>query len=83
MRQLSATEASRNFAEVLDGVESRGESFLVVRHGRAVATIRPTSAESGKALKEVLRSHRPDDDWAAEVRELRDSLEPVSDPWRD
>jgi prevent-host-death family protein len=83
MRQLSATEASRNFAEVLDGVESRGESFLVVRHGRAVATIRPASAESGKALKEVLRRHRPDDDWAEEVRELRDSLEPVSDPWRD
>lgn len=83
MKQLSATDASRNFAEVLDTVEGRGESFLVVRHGRAVAMIRPVSGESGKALKEALRSNRPDDDWARELRELRASLEPVSDPWRD
>jgi prevent-host-death family protein len=83
VKQLSATQASRHFAELLDGVENRGESFLVVRHGRAVATIQPATQQGGKALKEALRSQRPDDDWAEELRELRDSLEPVSDPWRD
>lgn len=83
MKRLSATEASRSFADVLDGVENRGESFLVVRHGRAVATIQPASGQSGKALKDALRDHRPDAQWAEELRELRNSLEPVSDPWRD
>lgn len=72
MRQLSATEASRNFADLRDGVENRGESFLVVRHGRAVATILPATGQSGKALKEALRDQRPDDGWVGKLRELRE-----------
>jgi prevent-host-death family protein len=83
MRQLSATDASRRFSEVLDDVERDGESFVVVRHGRAVATIGPTSGGTGKALKEVLRANRPDDAWAGELRELREGMDPVTDPWRD
>ena len=83
MRQLSATDASRRFSEVLDEVEGKGESYVVVRHGRAVATIGPASGGTGKALKEALRANRPDDAWADEVRELRESLDPVTDPWHD
>ena len=83
MKQLSATDASRRFSEVLDDVERNGESYVVVRHGRAVATIGPASGATGKALKEVLRTHRPDDAWTGELRELREGMEPVADPWRD
>ena len=83
MKQLSATDASRRFSEVLDSVERSGESFVVMRHGRAVATIGPTSGGAGKALKEALRANRPDDAWASELRELREGLEPVTDPWHD
>lgn len=82
MRQLSATDASRRFAEVLDSVERSGESFVVMRHGRAVATIGPASGGAGKALKEALQVNRPDGAWGAELRELREGLEPVTDPWR-
>ena len=83
MKQLSATDASRRFSEVLDDVERDGESYVVVRHGRAVATIGPASGGTGKTLKEVLRANRPDDAWADEVRELRESMDPVTDPWDD
>jgi len=83
MKQLSATDASRRFSEVLDDVERDGESYVVVRHGRAVATIGPTSGGTGKALNEVLRANRPDDAWAGELRELREGMDPVTDPWRD
>jgi prevent-host-death family protein len=83
VKQLSATDASRRFSEVLDDVERDGESFVVVRHGRAVATIGPTSGGTGKALKKVLRANRPDDAWAGELRELREGMDPVTDPWRD
>jgi prevent-host-death family protein len=83
MKQLSATDASRRFSEVLDDVERGGESYVVVRYGRAVATIGPTSGGTGKALKEVLRAKRPDDAWAGELRELREGMDPVTDPWRD
>jgi prevent-host-death family protein len=83
MKQLSATDASRRFSEVLDDVERDGESYVVVRHGRAVATIGPARGGTGKALKKVLRSNRPDDAWAGELREVREGIEPVTDPWRD
>jgi prevent-host-death family protein len=83
MKQLSATDAARRFSEVLDEVEGGGESFVVVRHGRAVATIGPAIGGTGKTLMEALRAHRPDDAWAGELRELREGLEPVTDPWHD
>lgn len=83
MKQLSATDASRRFSEVLDDVERGGESYVVVRHGRVVATIGPASGGTGRALKEALRGNRPDDAWAGELRELREGMEPVTDPWRD
>lgn len=82
MKQLSATEASRRFSEVLDEVESGGESYVIVRHGRAVATIGPSGGGTGVALKEALREVKPDADWARELRELRQALDPAADPWR-
>lgn len=83
MKQLSATEASRRFSEVLDEIERSRESYVVVRHGRAIATIGPATGGTGKALKEFLRTNQPDDAWADEVRELRESMDPVTDPWHD
>lgn len=83
MKQLTATDASRRFSELLDNVERRGESYVVVRHGRAVATIGPARGSTGKSLKDALRANRPDDAWAGELRGLRESVEPVTDPWHD
>jgi antitoxin (DNA-binding transcriptional repressor) of toxin-antitoxin stability system len=83
VKQLNATEAARRFSDLLDKVESKGETFVVVRRGRAVATIGPTLGGTGRGLKGVLRSHRPDTAWASELRELRDAVGPPTDPWRD
>jgi antitoxin (DNA-binding transcriptional repressor) of toxin-antitoxin stability system len=83
VKQLSATDAARRFSDVLDSVEGEGETFVVVRHGRVVATIGPALAGTGRALKEALRAHRPDPEWAAELRELRDAVGPGTDPWRN
>jgi prevent-host-death family protein len=83
LKQLSATDAARRFSEVLDRIEQRGESVTIVRHGRAVATIGPAGAGTGKALKEALRAHPPDADWADELRELREFIGPVQDRWLD
>lgn len=83
MRQLSATDAARRFSEVLDSVESSGETFVVVRHGRVVATIGPALVGTGRALKDALRKNRPDAAWAGELRELRDGVGTGTDPWHD
>jgi prevent-host-death family protein len=74
VKRLTATEAARRFSEVLDEVESRGETFVVVRHGRAVARIGPASAGRGRAVKDVLRGARRDPDWVEVVRRLRADL---------
>jgi prevent-host-death family protein len=82
MKQLSATDAARRFSDVLDRVESDRESFVVVRHGRPVATIGPAGNGTGRAAKDALRAHRPDPGWAAELRELRDWVGPAdTDRW--
>jgi prevent-host-death family protein len=74
VQRLSATDAARRFSELLDAVERRGESFLVVRRGRAVARIEPARAANGKRVKEILRANPPDSHWASELTELRAAL---------
>lgn len=64
-------------------VEQRGETFLVVRRGRAVARIGPARAANGKAVKEVLRANPPDTRWASELQELRTSLTVEDRSWSD
>jgi antitoxin (DNA-binding transcriptional repressor) of toxin-antitoxin stability system len=81
VRRVTATEAARTFSEVLDQVERRGETFVIERRGRAVASIGPAPAASGRAVKELLRSELPDPDWPSELTELRGSLEAEDRHW--
>jgi prevent-host-death family protein len=74
MERLTATEAARRFSEVLDAVERGGETFVVVRHGRAVATIGPTNVATGAAVKDLLRGRRLDAGWGKELAALRAGL---------
>ena len=75
VRKVSATEAARKFSDLLDQVEREGETFVIERRGRAVASIAPASAVSGRTVKELLRSHSPDPTWAGDVAELRGMLD--------
>jgi hypothetical protein len=45
--RVSATEAARNFSELLNRVRYRRQSFLVERGGRAVCEIRPAYEATG------------------------------------
>jgi prevent-host-death family protein len=74
MRRLTATDAARRFSQLLDAVERRGESFVIVRRGHAVARIEPARAANGRRVKEILRSNPPDRRWASELTELRAAL---------
>jgi prevent-host-death family protein len=74
MPEVSATEASRSFADILDGVEHRGEHYTIVRRGRVVARLEPARSPSGADAKALVRRHRVDADWSREVAELRSEL---------
>ncbi len=85
MAEISATDASKRFADLLDAVEHRGETFTVVRRGRIVATIAPARRGSGADLRRILAEHPPDDDWAHDLRDLRHFAgdAPIPGPWND
>jgi prevent-host-death family protein len=72
--EVTATEASRRFADLLDGVEHRGERYTIVRRGRAVAQLEPARIPSGADAKALIGRHRVDGDWADEVAALRSGL---------
>jgi len=75
MRDISATEAGRHFSEVLDAVEHRHESFVVVRKGRSIARIVPEPGLAGRDAKALLRRRRPDRKWAEDLVAVRSLLD--------
>jgi prevent-host-death family protein len=75
MPEITATDAARNFAELLDGVEHRGEHYTIVRRGKAVAHLEPVSSGRGVDVKSLLRGHAPDPAWQRDLADLRALLE--------
>ena len=71
---VTAAEAARRFADLLDSVEYDGEHFTIIRLGRAVAQIQPVSGGRGSAAKSLMRQHRPDAAWAGDVEATRSLL---------
>jgi antitoxin (DNA-binding transcriptional repressor) of toxin-antitoxin stability system len=78
---LTATEGARRLSELLDAIEERGESFLVVRRGRTIARIAPAAAANGNTVERILRSTPPDRVWLDELRELRAGLAVGDSSW--
>lgn len=73
MRTMTATEASRSFAALLDEAE-RGQTIVVTRGGRRIATIGPASAGNGGQVVALVMSATADDDFAADVLAARDAV---------
>jgi antitoxin (DNA-binding transcriptional repressor) of toxin-antitoxin stability system len=71
VKRITATEASRKFSRILDDAEHRGETFVVERHGRPVAEIRPSPRPSTVAdLLRILGAPPPDADFERDMREI-------------
>lgn len=87
MREMSASEASRNFSAVLDAAE-HGETIVVHRGGRRVALIAPAPRANGKALSDVIGRWRGraelDEVFAENVAKARSAVTADLDtePWR-
>ena len=80
MRQVGIVEAKANFSALLSEVESKGESVVITRHGRPVATLTPglpTPARRRWSEEEwtriVAEHRRAQDEWAKRHPQL---LEP-------
>src|SRR2546423_10444464 len=83
MPRMTATEAARNFSDLLNRVAA-GEEFELTRSGAPVATIGPPKAQlvSAGRFRELMASApRPDEDFARDVRAARESVGPPREPW--
>ncbi|WP_067129173.1 type II toxin-antitoxin system Phd/YefM family antitoxin [Microtetraspora malaysiensis] len=76
MKVMSATEASRSFAAVLDEVES-GETIVVTRGGRRVAVIGPAPTAPGRMVKAFLArsAGKLDASFAIDVAAAREAVD--------
>ncbi len=74
MPDVTATDAARNFADLLDAIEHRHERYTIMRRGRAVAQLEPVSRGRGADLKALLRRHEPDAKWSSDLTEVRELL---------
>jgi prevent-host-death family protein len=54
MTSIGVSDAKTQLPKLLDRV-SRGERFLITRHGRPVAQLVPTVAAAAPGLKDVIR----------------------------
>lgn len=83
MRMMTASEVSRNFASVLDRA-AHGETIVVTRGGKRLATIAPAAAANGSALAGFLSSRRGtlDEAFADDVLGTR-NLVTLDDPWSE
>ena len=70
MRTVTATEASRSFAALLDEVEA-GETVVVTRSGRRIAAIGPATAGNGREFLGLLANSAPDEEFASDVAAAR------------
>jgi prevent-host-death family protein len=48
---IAATDAAKNFGELVDRVREEGVTYVVERHGRPVAQIGPVETEKPKTLR--------------------------------
>ncbi|MBC7785343.1 MAG: hypothetical protein H7144_16035 [Burkholderiales bacterium] len=87
--RITATEAARNFSDILNRVRYRGESFIIERSGDIVAELSPRSTaatrpHTGAELIELLKDlPEVDPGFAEDVREAIRSQEVAipRDPW--
>jgi prevent-host-death family protein len=73
MAKLSATEAARNFSELLNRVAA-GEEVEIVRNGATVALLGPPKRRllSREAFRELMAAAPPvDDGFAGDLRDIR------------
>jgi len=82
MRTITATEADRNFSEILDLVES-GENVLITRGNDAVAEVRPARPRTGADLEAALLSANLPRLDANVERDIADVLALVADARSD
>ena len=87
--RITATEAARNFSDILNRVKYKGEEFLVERNGEAVCRILPAEPTKPKGITGAQfaewwrNAPKPDPEFwdAVEWAIKNQPMLPLEDPW--
>ncbi|MGE0492359.1 MAG: type II toxin-antitoxin system Phd/YefM family antitoxin [Vulcanimicrobiota bacterium] len=81
--RVSATEAARNFSELLNRAHYRSETFVITRGGQDVARLSPTRIRSTWGdLLDLIGQSRLDPDFADDLEIVQTSQPQLpEDPW--
>lgn len=72
MQRISATEAARNFSELLNRVFHRGESFLIVRNGQEVGRLTPVGrCVTLSGLIQLVERYPVDEEFANDLEDIQ------------
>lgn len=82
--RISATDAARNFSELLNRVRYGREEFLIVRGGEAVGRLAPPPPERrptlGDLIDRLARLDGPDPGFADDLAEIQASQPTLAEP---
>jgi prevent-host-death family protein len=73
MITVTATQAARSFANILDAVE-HGETVVITRDGAPVGRLVPERRTSADRIKAALRDNPADAEFADDLERARDDL---------
>ena len=85
-RKVTATEAARNFSELLNRVRYGRESFVILRGGEEVGQLVPAPLNPQITLRELVevlgRLDRPDPQFADDLEKIQAEQPPLGEsPW--
>jgi antitoxin (DNA-binding transcriptional repressor) of toxin-antitoxin stability system len=84
---ISVTEAARNFSDCINRARYQGTTFILLKGGKPVATLKPeskkicTAAELADALELVELTPAESVAWKKDLAKARSILLPPADPW--
>jgi antitoxin (DNA-binding transcriptional repressor) of toxin-antitoxin stability system len=85
-RNVTATEAARNFSELLNRVRYERETFVILRAGEAVGQLGPVESRSGTTFRDLIaalnRIEKPDEGFADDLEKIQ-AEQPLAgeSPW--
>jgi antitoxin (DNA-binding transcriptional repressor) of toxin-antitoxin stability system len=87
-KNISVTDASRNFADCVNRAHYQNMTFVLLKNGLPVARLVPdgdkdcTGSELASAIAGAGLSSREARDWNRDLRNARRQLKPLADKWR-
>lgn len=84
MKKISSTEAVRSFGECLARVKYTGESILICKNDKPVATLSPPPGASRLTVAEFVDAWQKlkwDEDFASDLASIGEEDRPLDNPW--